>query len=80
MGKDDKMAEYLCWTCKHRNGELDFYHKIDSKGIGRDYTNGMYVNCREWKKHPGMKKAAPKCAEWMEPTSICPSYKKRGKK
>ena len=79
MGKDDKMAEYLCETCKHRKGELDSYHSIDSTGIVRDYTNVKYVNCKEWMKHPGMCKVAPKRPAWMEPTSVCPSYKKRGK-
>ena len=79
MGKGDEMAEYLCQTCKHRKGKLDFYHRIDSNGVGRDYTNAVYVNCKEWKKHPGMCKAAPKRPEWMEPSSVCQSYEKRGK-
>lgn len=78
MGKDGNMTEYLCETCKHRKGKLAVYHRIDSQGIERSYTNIVRVNCTASKKHPGMVKAAPKRPAWMEPTSACPSYRKRG--
>lgn len=80
MGKDNQMAEYLCETCKHRKGKLAVYHRIDSQGIERSYTNVVRVNCTESEKYPGMVKAAPKRPAWMEPWQTCPSYEKRGKK
>jgi hypothetical protein len=79
MGKDKQMAEYLCETCKHRKGKLVVYHRIDSQRIDCSYTNVVQVNCTESKKHPGMVKAAPKRPAWMEPTSVCPGYRNRGK-
>ena len=54
MGQDKQMAEYLCETCKHRKGKLAVYHRIDSQGIERSYTNVVRVNCAESKKHPGL--------------------------
>ena len=76
MGKEPKMAEYLCETCKHRKGKLAVYHRIDSQGIERSYTNIVRVNCTESEKYPGMVKAAPKRAAWMRPSDVCPSYRK----
>jgi len=79
MGKGKQMAEYLCETCKHRKGDLKPYNTYEWHGTECSYTAAKHVNCTASKKHPGMVKAAPKRPAWMEPTSVCPSYRKREK-
>ena len=77
MGKDGaKMAEYLCSTCRYRNGDFIIFSKKDEQGIERRYTNIVRVNCTESEKYPGMVRAAPKRAAWMRPSDVCPSYRK----
>lgn len=78
MGKDEKMAEYLCETCKHRKGKLAVYHRIDSQGIERSYTNVVRVNCTASKKHPGRVVDAVRDTSY-NPWQLCISYRKRGK-
>jgi len=71
MGKDDKMAEYLCETCKHRRGKLSPWHTYEDRGIEYSYTGVLKVNCTESKKHPGMVKDA------VRDVDCCVGYKKR---
>ena len=80
MGKDNDMSEYTCSTCKHRKGKLKTYHRIDSQGIERSYTNVVRVCCTASAKYPNIVKAAPKRTAWMEPWQTCPSYEKKGGK
>ena len=77
MGKDKQMAEYLCETCKHRKGKLAVYHRIDSQGIERSYSNIVKVRCRASRKNPNMVRDAVAEIAYMEPRSICGDYKER---
>ena len=79
MGKDNKMAEYLCWTCKHRKGDLETYGTYEFSGTEYSYTATRHVNCTASKKYPGMVKEALKRPTWMNPLDVCPSYEKKGK-
>ena len=78
MGKDKQMAEYLCETCKYRNGDLRPYHTYDSCGVKYSYTGAKKVNCTASKKHPGRVVDAVRDTSY-DPWQLCISYRKRGK-
>lgn len=64
MGKDDKMAEYLCDSCKHAKPAKREYQT--SNGYSWEYGPGRYVRC-------------PKRKNWVvEKTSECNDYDKAG--
>lgn len=70
---------WLCESCAHRKGELRVYHRIDSQGVERAYTNSVKVHCSESKRYPGMVKDAIKADPFMEPWQMCFGYKRRAK-
>jgi len=73
------MTDYLCATCKHRKGKLRTYHRIDTCGIERSYTNVVKVCCTASAKYPNMVKDAVADKPWMDPQFVCIDYKRKGK-
>ena len=74
------MSEWLCESCKHRNGKLRVYHRIDSLGIERSYKNVVKVACSSSAKYPNMVKDAVRCDPFIDPQFTCLDFtKRRGK-
>lgn len=74
------MSEWLCETCKHRRGKLRTYHRIDSQGVERSYTNVVKVNCTAHAKYPNLVKDAVKEVPYFEPWQMCMDFRGRGRR
>jgi len=72
----DAEITYLCDTCKHRHGDLRTYHRIDSQGIERSYTNIVKVRCRASRKNPNMVRDAVAEVAYREPEYVCGDYRR----
>lgn len=73
------MTKYLCEKCRHRKGKLRTYHRVDSAGVERNYTNAVMVCCTASEKHPNMVKDAKADVAYYEPWQVCPDFKGRAK-
>lgn len=73
------MSEWLCESCKHRKGKLRTYHRMDSLGIERSYTNVVKVCCTASRKHPNIVKDAVRKVPYCDGWQCCIDFKRKGK-
>ena len=66
------MSEWLCESCKHRNGKLRLMSTYDMYGTKYSYTGSMKVHCKASKRNPNMYRDAVR-----EGIGSCYDYAKR---
>jgi len=71
------MSEWLCESCRYRNGELRPYHTYDTCGTEYSYTGAMKVACTASAKYPHMVKDAVRADPYLEAEFTCLDYAKR---
>ena len=71
------MSEWLCESCRYRKGKLRTYHRMDSLGIERSYTNVVKVCCTASKKQPNAVKDAVRKVPYYDGWQCCMDYAKR---
>lgn len=76
---DGEKKKYLCDTCRNRNGDLRTYHRIDSSGIERRYTNNVKVHCKASKKNPNTYRDAVEEVPHGEALRVCGDYRRKGR-
>ena len=67
--------KFLCEKCANRRGKLRVYHRIDSQGIERSYTNIQRVCCKAG-GHTTLKDAVQR-TPYADARAACREYRPR---